>query len=361
MTQDNTFANAGRTPYCHPHCLSADSDIRTSLTVINSVMDMMLETDLNIQQRELMEMGKAAVKDLVSRLDKLAGRAGDDIDNIPTDEDDSAPDDAPTAGDQPPRRMKLLLAEDNEMNQRLVVSILRNRGHDVVVANNGKEALEAAQREPFDLILMDIQMPVMDGLEATRQIRAIEASTGARKTPIVAVTAHVLNEEKERCQAIGMDGFVGKPIRRDEFLSTAESFCKAPLEETAAKAADSRDTTKNETPVLNRDAFMSIVGSNMELVRELIDLYWQSLPKQMVSLRDALDAGDATQCRYWGHAIKGMSLNLSAIQVADIAYEMEMMGKNEDLTGAEDAWERLTASVERLQKATDTILNEMPE
>ncbi len=259
---------------------------------------------------------------------------------------------------RPPCRMKFLLAEDNPMNQKLVISILCNRGHEVVVAGNGREAVAAARREPFDLILMDIQMPVMDGLEATRQIRAMEEETGTPRTPVVAVTAHVLPEEKERCFSIGMDGFLGKPIRRNEFLSAVEAFGRA----ASASDGETKETlVDKDKAVLDRPAFMSIVGENMDLVKDLIDLYWQSLPKQMANLREALDAGDAVQCRFWAHALKGMSLNLSARQTADIALEMELIGKSGDLAAGEDIWQRLTAAVDRLQQATDGILAEIAD
>ncbi len=319
-----------------------DPGLRTLLTVLSEVIDLLLETELDPDQRELAETGKAVAEDLAQRLDRLPDRP-------------HAPGPAPNAAGNESRRpppLKVLLAEDNLLNQKLVVSILHNRGHRVVVAQNGREAVEFARKEPFDLILMDLRMPVMDGLEATRQIRAREEETGAPRTPVVAVTAHVLEEEKDRCFCMDMDGFVGKPIRRNEFLDTVEGVVGVkPVEETM-------EPVEEGNAVLDRATFMSIVGGNMELVKELIGLYWDSLPNQMAKLREALDAGDAKGCQYWAHALKGMSLNLSARQTADIALEMELMGKNGDLSGAEEIWHRLAASVDRLREATDGILAE---
>lgn len=313
-----------------------DPGIHTSLTVLSEVVDRLLATALDLHQRELAETGKTAVEDLRSHLlspNQLA--AGDE-------------------GNRP-EPLKVLMAEDNPLNQKLVVSILRNRGHAIVVAGNGQEAVDAAGKESFDLILMDIQMPVMDGFEATRRIRAREQETGAPRTPIVAVTAHVLEEEKHRCLCMGMDAFVGKPIRRAEFIETVEGIVKA--EPVGKKTEGVKE--EEEKAVLDRATFMSIVGGSMELVTELIGLYWQSLPNQMANLREALDAGDAKGCQYWAHAIKGMSLNLSARQTAGIALEMELMGKTGDLAAAEDAWLRLSASADRLREATDALLAEV--
>jgi two-component system sensor histidine kinase/response regulator len=110
------------------------------------------------------------------------------------------------------RRLRILLAEDNSVNQRLAVRLLEKRGHSVAVANNGREALAALEKEPFQLILMDVQMPEMDGMEVTARIRALEKGTG-KHIPILAMTAHAMQGDRERCLAGGMDGYFSKPIR----------------------------------------------------------------------------------------------------------------------------------------------------
>jgi two-component system, sensor histidine kinase and response regulator len=119
------------------------------------------------------------------------------------------------------RRLRILLAEDNLVNQRLAVKLLERQKHSVLVAGNGKEALEAFRREKFDIVLMDLQMPVMGGFEATIAIRQVEGTTGSH-TPIVALTAHAFKEDQERCMASGMDGYMSKPIRAQELIETVE-------------------------------------------------------------------------------------------------------------------------------------------
>jgi CheY-like chemotaxis protein len=118
------------------------------------------------------------------------------------------------------RALNLLLAEDNVVNQKLALKLLTTRGHKVSVANNGREALEAAQRERFDAILMDLQMPVMGGIEACKAIRAAE--TAGSRVPIIAVTAHALDRDRDLCLASGMDGFVTKPVRIEVLMSEIE-------------------------------------------------------------------------------------------------------------------------------------------
>jgi CheY-like chemotaxis protein len=118
----------------------------------------------------------------------------------------------------PPEGHRILLAEDNLVNRKVAVSLLEKQGHRVTTAENGRIALELALQETFDLILMDVQMPEMDGLEATQQIREAERATGAR-IPIVALTAHALTGDRERCMSAGMDGYVTKPIRAAQLLT----------------------------------------------------------------------------------------------------------------------------------------------
>jgi CheY-like chemotaxis protein len=128
----------------------------------------------------------------------------------------------PVSAARPVGPLKVLLAEDSELNQKLAVGLLTKKGHEVVVARNGKEAVEAYQRQPFDLILMDVQMPEMDGLEAAAAIRALETSD--RHVPIIAMTAHAMKGDDQMCLDAGMDGYVAKPIRADLLYETLDQF-----------------------------------------------------------------------------------------------------------------------------------------
>jgi CheY-like chemotaxis protein len=131
---------------------------------------------------------------------------------------------APTpVASEPPPGLKILLAEDSVVNQRLALGLLRQWGHTVVVANNGREALERLADQPFDVVLMDVQMPEMDGLEATARLRERERESGTH-VPVIAMTAHAMQGDRDRCLAAGMDGYVVKPIRRPELQAALEGL-----------------------------------------------------------------------------------------------------------------------------------------
>jgi CheY-like chemotaxis protein len=119
--------------------------------------------------------------------------------------------------------LRVLLAEDNQVNQRVACAMLRKRGHHVTVANNGREAVDAVARETFDVVLMDVQMPEMNGFEATHSLRERERGTGSR-LPILAMTAHAMTGDRERCLAAGMDGYVTKPITYAALVAELERF-----------------------------------------------------------------------------------------------------------------------------------------
>jgi len=126
-----------------------------------------------------------------------------------------------------PRKLRILLAEDNAVNQKLASRLLEKRGHTVAVASNGREALKVLEKQRFDLVLMDVSMPEMDGLEATRAIRTAERTTGAH-LPILAMTAHAMKGDRERCLDAGMDGYVSKPVQAQELFEAAEAVLQNP-------------------------------------------------------------------------------------------------------------------------------------
>ncbi len=272
------------------------------------------------------------------------------------------PEPAPLAPTDSP--LRVLVVEDNPLNQKLVLSLLEKRGHWAESVENGRLALEALDRATYDRVLMDIQMPEMDGFEATRRIRGREAQTGGR-LPIIAMTAHVKEGDKDRCLSAGMDAYIAKPIRQETFLTILEGTggppADSPAEEKAPQPDGDRPAPDEPDPsekVIDRDTLMALVGGNPELIRELVGLYFNNLPKHLDQIREGIEASDTKAVRFGAHAIKGMSLNLTARAVADTALALEKLARDGDLTGADDLFQQLTRQTDTLKGSADALLAE---
>jgi len=245
-----------------------------------------------------------------------------------------------TAGAVPERRLRILLAEDNTVNQRLAVRILEKRGHAVVVACNGKEALAALEREPYELVLMDLEMPEMGGFEATACIRQRERGTG-RHIPILALTAHAMKGDRERCLQGGMDGYVAKPIQARELYQAIAELLPAALVERVDDAP----------MVLDRGEALGHVGGDPELLRELIEVFLQDCPRMTREAREALQSGDALKLKRAAHSLKGAVGILGGKAAFDAALRLETIARQGDLSQAEAAWQILQRALEQLQQA----------
>jgi CheY-like chemotaxis protein len=201
------------------------------------------------------------------------------------------PDEGRSAIDKHRRPLRLLLAEDNVVNQRLAVSLLEKRGHQVVVAGNGRGALAALDRDRFDAVLMDVQMPDMDGFEATATIRAREAATGGH-TPIIAMTAHSLKGDRERCLEAGMDAYVSKPLHPQQLF---EALASVVPQVSNAEGAVSTATAADAAKTFNRAAALKRVDGDVELMKELVGLFLGECPQWLGEIREALSCRDATK------------------------------------------------------------------
>jgi two-component system, sensor histidine kinase and response regulator len=217
------------------------------------------------------------------------------------------------------RPLHILVAEDNATNQRLVTAILEQRHDTVVIAHNGSEAVERTANETFDLILMDVQMPVLSGLEATSAIRARERTTGGHVL-IIAMTAHAMTGDRERCLEAGMDGYVSKPLRPDELLATIDGLVtsssarRSPSRRTGASASLAGSLGPEGKPAttepidrisLNADALIAGFGGNKKVLREVIDIFLVDGPELMHAVQSALQAGDGPGVASSAHALKG--------------------------------------------------------
>jgi len=251
------------------------------------------------------------------------------------------------------RRLRVLLAEDNLVNQRLAMRILEKWGHSVVVAGNGKQAMTSlaeAGIQGFDLVLMDVQMPEMNGFEATAAIREMERSTGSH-LPILAMTAHAMKGDRERCLEAGMDGYVAKPIQAHELFEAIESLASllAPTGLDGAGHPGSPPSTPD--PQIDREAILGRVGGDVALLQETAGIFLEELPRLREALRAALAAGDGASLERAAHSLKGSVGLFGAASTVDAARSLERLGQTGNLAQAAAAYVTLEAYLDRLTPA----------
>jgi two-component system, sensor histidine kinase and response regulator len=210
--------------------------------------------------------------------------------------------------------LHVLLVEDNKVNQMLAVALLKKRRHDVTVADDGRQAVELVRRFDFDVVLMDVQMPEMDGLEATRLIRRMEASS-ARRIPIIAVTAHTMEEDRQACLDAGMDDYVRKPIDPDQLEAAIERWT-------------------GELPDFEHQRALELVEGDESVLETVLKLFIEQTPERLSAIRRALDAGDALTLERSAHSVEGAALGLAMPRLRDIAHRIAVHGQKGELEEA---------------------------
>ena len=240
------------------------------------------------------------------------------------------------------RPLRILLAEDGLVNQQVAVGFLYLRGHTVVIANNGKEALAALDRESFDAVLMDVQMPEMDGLQATAAIRCKEMATGAH-VPIIAMTAHAMKGDRERCLEAGMDDYLSKPIFPEPLYAAVEAFTPATSDPEPGRAEVKQNVSIDLPAILQR------YHGRKEAVKNLAQTFCQESADLLSEIRAAITSADAPKLRRAAHTLKGSLGCFGAKLAVEVAMRLETMGRNNDLTGAKEACVVLEKEIEGVQ------------
>jgi PAS domain S-box-containing protein len=239
------------------------------------------------------------------------------------------------------RPLRILLAEDNAVNQQLAVRLLEKRGHTVRVTGNGQEALAALGEEQFDLVLMDVQMPVMGGFEATGAIRAKEAGTG-RRLPIVAMTARAMKGDQEACVAAGMDGYISKPVSATVLYETVEALVPAARSGTAVDPVE----------------LLARFGGDRQLLWELAVIFLEDCPGRIAAVGRAVVLRDALALEAAAHAVRGSVSNFGAAAAVAAAERLETMGRAASLDGADTVLAELEREVGRLQQDLTELVAE---
>jgi PAS domain S-box-containing protein len=255
------------------------------------------------------------------------------------DKDNDVDDPTTTAKAAMTRPLQVLLVEDNLVNQKLAIGLLKKGGHQAIVAENGEVAIKLYQQQAFDLVLLDIQMPVMDGYETCKYLRKLQVESGCF-VPIIALTAHASQEDRARCLESGMDEYLAKPIRPDALFAAIESVTghssniSQPDQQAAAKVH-----------AVDWQSAFETVGGDRQLLRELIQVFLNDQAKMLSTIDAALRKGDEKDLRISAHALKGALTHLGGKEPARLAMLLESMGKNGDLGKAQKTFEQLNRSL----------------
>ncbi|MCK5324318.1 MAG: response regulator, partial [Desulfobulbaceae bacterium] len=285
------------------------------------------------------------------------------------------------------RNIRLLLVEDNITNQIVAREILEKLGFRMDIVENGRQAVDAVKSKPYNLVLMDCQMPVMNGYQATREIRKL-GSTGAfsngynpAEVPIVAMTAHVMQGDREACIKAGMNDYLSKPIDPHKLVNMVEQWVvytgrestaagkasEPPLDETPAKEKEAAARPRSEKAhalkktaegeadeiIFNRADMLRRVMNDEGILKKLINGFFEHASGHLVNLRDALDNKDAPGVQLRAHTIKGVAANFSSAPLRDVACQIEIAGKEADLEKAESLLPELQGKFDLLSKALE--------
>jgi len=259
--------------------------------------------------------------------------------------------------------VRILLAEDNITNQQVAVGILKKMGLRADAVANGAEAVKALEVLPYDLVLMDVQMPEMNGFEATRQIRNPQSAVRNHQIPIIAMTAGVMQGDREKCLEAGMNDYVSKPISPQALAEALEKWlpreaAAAPKQATGKpEEAAPVSAEASEAPVFDKAGMMARMMDDEDLARTVIGGFLEDLPKLIEELKDFLEAGDVPRTERQAHSIKGASANVGGEALREAAFEMEKAAKAGDLKSVAARLPELENQVARLKDFMNEFIN----
>ncbi len=252
--------------------------------------------------------------------------------------------------------LSILLAEDNVVNQKLAIRMLEKMGHRVTVVENGQDAVAKCADEAYDVVFMDVQMPIMDGFEATRAIRERERETG-KHIPIIAMTAHAMRGDRERCLREGMDYYVSKPINTQQLFNTIEGLTSG-SDEAMQGSTKTRD---NPAGVINESELWERVGGDRALLADLIVLFSEDYPQLVESLRSAIADNDPARLRTQAHSLKSSVGNFSAPSALDAVERLELCGKNQEMNSAGPILEAVEQELARVEEALAGLMTRLEQ
>jgi len=256
--------------------------------------------------------------------------------------------------------LRILLAEDNVVNQKLAIHLLQKMGYRADIVSNGLEAVEAVQRQNYDVILMDVQMPEMDGLEATRRIRQI-STNGFKQPHIIAMTALTMEGDQERCLKAGMDDYVSKPIRLEELTRALEN-ARSNMKPKIIKTYSEEETVKHETPidvsVLN-ELRETVGAGDEEMFNELLSIYLDDAPNLIAEMEKAYEMKDVEKLTRSSHTLKSSSATIGAMDLSTLCKQVEHASREGKIDNLDEKIEMIKQEYERVKEALKQVAPEI--
>jgi signal transduction histidine kinase/CheY-like chemotaxis protein/HPt (histidine-containing phosphotransfer) domain-containing protein len=249
---------------------------------------------------------------------------------------------------------RILLVEDNAFNQAVATEMLSKFQCAVEVASNGRDGVEAFNSERYDLVLMDLQMPEMDGIEAARQMRGLEAAQGIGRIPIIALTAHALNEDRDRCLKVGMDDYVSKPIRVSALQEILRRFIPHLEACNGAYIPENMSSMMNKEASLERNIIdttqlLEVLDGDEHALNDMVEVFLQHSPQQIELLERAVEEGDVEEICRMSHSLKGAFAAIGARNLRDLAHEIEKRVKVGNVSYAADLLDKIRCEFERVR------------
>jgi len=254
------------------------------------------------------------------------------------------------------RQNLILLVEDSEMNTKLASVYLNKMGYQVEIASNGKEAVSMVSQKNYDLILMDIQMPVMNGIDATKIIRSGEDLKIDNKVPIIALTANAMSQDRKLCMDAGMNDYLSKPFKPEDLQSILEKY----LGNSKAKTNKKRKKDRSCIPskYYDKKAILDRIDGDVDLFRQLIALFVQEVPNQIKQIKLAIKENDPERITLYAHTIKGSAYNIRAMELKQIAFDIEQAGKSSDIHLAASKIEALEHTFDKLNAELRLVVSD---
>jgi len=252
-----------------------------------------------------------------------------------------------SAAEDRKQKVRILVVEDNLVNQKIVLKILGKMGYRTDLANNGIEAVNALKSIRYDLVLMDVHMPNMDGFEATRCIRSSRFPGHNPNVPIIAMTACAMKGDREKCLDAGMDDYLTKPIQPEELAKTIARWSSPGSAD--VKNYHEQPRQAEEPVIFDRAALLNRVNGDEEIVAEVMEIFLQDVPRQILSLQEAIANGDAVLAVRQAHSIKGAAANVGAVALQEVSYQMERTAKDGQLNGAVNLVEAISEEFDKVK------------